>query len=343
MSATTASRRQVAPQVQRSPDGVRRRVRVLLVLSLLGLLFAAPLLVDSFTVVLLMQILVFGLLALSLDFLLGQAGMASLGQAAYFALGAYTAAIIASHVTVSVVVGALAGMVVAGFAALVTGFFTARSHGIFLLMLTLAFGHLVHSAAISWTDVTGGSNGMAGIPRPSLLTEEQGVLGHDAFVYWYLLVVALLTYLAVRRISRSTFGVTLRATQANEERMRSLGHRTVAYRVAAFGLSGAIAGLAGSLSAVMHRFVSPADASFALSILVLVMVIIGGVGSLWGAFVGAAIVVVVQNQIAAFLPGRALLLLGLLFIVMVYVAPRGIAGLVAGRRPRRREEQEVVG
>lgn len=313
------------------------RQMVLGPLAAVAILVAAPFFVDSFTLVLLMQVLSLGLLALSLDVLVGHAGLASLGQAGYYALGAYTAGLVSIHVTPNVFVAALAALSTAALGALLTGILTARSHGIFLLMLTLAFGQLVHSGALGWDSVTGGSNGLAGIPTPSLLHDEDGTLGHDAFVYWWMVLVVIATYLVVRRVMQSPFGAMLRGTMVNEPRMRSLGHHTAGYRVAVFGMSGAVAGLAGALSVWAHGFVSPTDASFNLSVLALVMVIVGGTGSLRGAFAGAAVVVLVQNQLAAYLPGKGLLMLGVAFIAFVYLAPEGLAGLWsrAGHQGRR--------
>lgn len=303
----------------------------------LGLLALVPLLVSSNVADMLTRVLAFALLAIGLDLLAGVGGLPSLGQAAPFGVGAYTAALLAKHVTtvgpVQLVAAAVAG---AGLAAAV-GWLLVRSRGTYFLMLTLAVGEIVHELADRWEGVTGGSNGLAGVPAITLYPGAPPVR-LAGLLYWYVLAAVLVCAGALWVVSRSAFGRTLRGVRDNEERMRSLGYRTFWPKYAVFCIAGAAAGAAGSLWVAQARFVSPADLGFEVSALALLAVVIGGRGSLWGAALGAAVVVLVREELSPQLGGRGPLVLGLVFVAAVYLLPRGFAGTRLSRRgsgPRR--------
>jgi branched-chain amino acid transport system permease protein len=211
-----------------------------------------------------------------------------------------------------------------------------RARGTYCLMLTLAVGEIVHVLADRWEGITGGSNGLAGIPAITLLPGGSPVR-LAGVLYWYVLGAVLLGAAALVMVSRSAFGRTLRGVRDNEERMRSLGYATVRPKYAVFCIAGAAAGAAGSLWVAQARFVSPADLSFEISAMALLAVVLGGRGSLWGAAFGAALVVLVRDELSPQLGGRGPLVLGLVFIVAVYLLPRGFAGLRLPRPARRRE------
>jgi branched-chain amino acid transport system permease protein len=283
-----------------------------------------PLFSSRFTVSTATQVLAFAVLALSLHLLMGWTGIISLGQAGYFGVGAYAAGLMAVHHNASAPVMLLMGAVSGAVAAAATGWLLVRSHGGYLLMITIAIGELLSHAANSWHGLTNGDDGLAAIP----FTELGGsVLRETDHIYWYTLVVAAICTLAMFLIGRSPFGRTLRGTRDNEPRMRSLGYSTYVYKSVAFTIAGAIAGVAGSLWVTYAQFVSPRDLTLKQSSMVLVAVAVGGTFRLWGAFVGAAIVIVTQNHLPSFLEGKYSLVLGLLLIVIVYVLPGGFSAL----------------
>ncbi|MFJ8687966.1 branched-chain amino acid ABC transporter permease [Micromonospora wenchangensis] len=291
------------------------------------LLAAAPLYLAPYATTTLTRILVFGLLAASLNLLVGVVGLPSLGHAAFFGVGAYAAAFSALHGT-SGVPALLVGMAAAALVALVAGAVAVRTGGVFFLMLTLAVGELTQQAADSWESVTGGSNGLYGVPAPTL---SGLVLDQPATTYWYVLAFFLVGLLALRLATTSATGVVLRGVRDSEDRMRALGYRTTLVKLGAFVFAGAVAGLAGGLLAAQQRLVTPADAGFETSALALLAVVIGGTGSWWGPCLGAALVIVVRDSLGATLDGHGPLALGLLFVLVVYLLPTGIARI----RPRR--------
>jgi branched-chain amino acid transport system permease protein len=311
--------------------GPRRVLPTVLALLVLLVLAAVPLFVDPFGTSTLSRVLVFALFAVSLDLLVGVTGLPSLGHAAYFGVGAYTAGLVSLHVTSEGVVPVLAAAGAGAVAAAATGWLAVRSSGVFFLMLTLAIGELVFQLAQSLSSVTGGSNGLFGIPAVRV---GGTALTLPGYVYWFVLVVAVLGFAAMWLISRSPFGAVLRGIRDNEPRMRSLGYSPFRYKLAAFVLAGGFAGLAGGLFAAQVRLVTPTEAGTAASSLVLLAVVLGGAGTLWGPVLGAAVVVLVRDALGPSLDGHGPLVLGIVFVVAVYVLPRGFAGL-AGLRLRR--------
>jgi branched-chain amino acid transport system permease protein len=318
----------VAPGPASRRNGLLRYGLPVLVLALLAVV---PLFADPFTANTLSRILVFALFAVSLDLLVGITGLPSLGHAAYFGIGAYTAGLVSIHWTSEAPVAVLLAGVAGAVAAAATGWLAVRSGGVYFLMLTLAIGELVHQLAQRLTGVTGGSNGLFGIPAVRVGGEPLTLAG---FVYWYVLVVAVLGFLCLWLVAHSPFGGVLRGVRDNEPRMRSLGYSPFRYKFVAFTIAGGFAGLAGGLLAGLVRIVNPTDTGFTTSALILLAVVLGGAGTLWGPVLGAAVVVLVRDTFGPQLDGHGPLLLGVVFVVAVYVLPRGFAGL-AGLRTRR--------
>ena len=292
---------------------------------------------SAYTVGVVGRVLTFGVFVASVDLLVGIAGLPSLGHGAFFGIGAYAAALLARDVTAvgpaQLAIAAAIGAVAAG----VTGIVTVRSRGIYFLMLTLAIGELARQLADSWTSLTGGTDGLTGVPPLQLVPGGRPVViaGH---VYWYVLAVTALAYGLIAVIRASAFGQALKGMRDNEDRMRALGYSVTGLKLAALAVAGGFAGLAGSLWLTQLRFVSPADVGFTTSAVALVCVAIGGRGSLWGAFAATAVVVVVRDELGTVIGGRGPLVLGLTFIAVVYLLPRGLAGLVPGGlrlQPRR--------
>jgi branched-chain amino acid transport system permease protein len=289
---------------------------------------------SRFATTVIRDILVFAIFALSLDLLVGHAGMPSLGHAAFFGAGAYAAGIASQRLgTSELVISLAAAAVVAALLALVIGVLVVRTAGIFFLMLTLAFAQIVFAIAFQWTSVTGGSNGLAGVGRPDLFGID---LSASERIYVLVAVAFLVIALGLRTIVRSPYGRALVGVRENERRMRALGYDTTRLRLSAFVLAGTIAGIAGALSAYSLRFVSAQDVGIGTSIRGFVMVLIGGAGTLAGPVLGAAVVMYIERVLSSATP-VAETVLGLVFIGFVLLARQGLVGIgrAAWARARR--------
>lgn len=291
-------------------------------LAALAVIAAAPLVLGTYGSAMLARILAFALLAASLDLLVGTTGLPSLGHGAYFGAGAYAAGWIAIHVTPSGPVTLAAAAGVGAGVALVAGSVAVRARGVFFLMLTLAIGEIAEQLAQSWHGVTGGSDGLYGIPAPRLAGAALTDVRHLA---WYVLGVFVAGLAALRAIVHAPLGATLRGIRDNEARMRALGYRTYLYKLAAFVIAGGIAGLAGGLLAAQQRLVTPGDLGLATSVPVLLAVIIGGEATAWGPCLGAAIVIALRDVAGPGLGGHGSLVLGGVFVAVVFALPGGLA------------------
>ncbi|MFI0351224.1 branched-chain amino acid ABC transporter permease [Actinomadura sp. 9N407] len=305
------------------------RSKQAVVVAVLALLVAAPMVLGSYPVTTMTRMLAFAVLVLSVDLLTGVTGLPTLGQAAYFGVGAYTAVLVGIHITPDALVQVLAGLVMGLVAAALTGWVAVRVRGIVFLMLTLAIGESVHQVADTWSAV-GGSNGLSGMPPISLFGGPPILAA--GFVYWWVLAVAIAVFAAVALVVRSPYGRTLRGIRDNEARMRALGYRPALARYGVFCLAGAVAGVGGALWVAQARFVSPGDLGFEVAALALLSVVIGGAGSLWGPCLGAALVLLVRDNLSTYIGGHGPLVLGLLFIAVVFLIPRGLAGIKGARR-----------
>jgi branched-chain amino acid transport system permease protein len=272
------------------------------------------------------QVLIFAIFASSLNLLVGYAGLPSLGHAAFFGGGAYAAAIVAQRLgTDQLLVSLGAGILGAALLALVVGFLAVRALGIFFLMLTLALAQMVFALAFQATELTGGSNGFSGVHRPTLFGIDFNAASD---LYGLVCVAFLLVVLLLWRLVTSTYGRALIGVRENERRMRALGYDTRTLKLSAFVLAGAIAGIAGALSSYEFRFVSPNDVALGTSVTGLVMVLIGGAGTLLGPVLGAAAVLLIERVLPSELPAQTVL--GVVFILFVVFARQGIAGALRG-------------
>ena len=270
------------------------------------------------------QVAITALFALSLDLLVGYAGLVSLGHAAFFGVGAYTAGLLAKHYWSE----PLSGLVVAGILAGVAGY--AMSHVIVrfrhlaLIMLTLGFGLLLHEAANSASDLTGGADGLQGFRVNSVLGFRFDMFGKTA--YAYSLVILFLCFLVVRRIIHSPFGLALRGIRENAVRMPAIGADSQAHLRKAYTLSAVVAGIAGALLTHTTSTVSLEVLSFGRSADVLVILILGGAGRLYGGILGAIIYMVARDQFSGINPQYWYFWIGLLLVVVVMFLPNGILG-----------------
>jgi branched-chain amino acid transport system permease protein len=299
-------------------------MRRLALTAAVAALAIAPLVLDTYATATLTRILVFALFASSLDLLVGTTGLPSLGHGAYFGTGGYAAGWFAMHVTASGPAALVAAVVASSIVALIAGSVAVRARGVFFLMLTLAIGEIVEQLAQSWQSVTGGSDGLYGIPAVRLagtaLTDVQ-------WIAWYVLAVFIVGMAALRCVVRSPLGATLRGIRDNEARMRALGYNTYRYKLAVFATAGSIAGLAGGLLAAQQRLVTPADLGFSSSAPMLLAVVIGGEATLWGPCLGAAVVVILRDVFGPTLGGHGSLVLGAAFVATVFLMPGGLARL----------------
>lgn len=310
-----------------SPSG-RHAPRARIVWAAAGLgLMLLPLAQVRYLTTTFTEILIFALFAMSLGLLVGCVGLVSLGHAAFFGTAAYAAGLLSTRASPALILTLPAGVAAGTLAALVIGVFALRATGVYFLMLTLAFAQMAHAVAHQWTWLTGGTNGLSGIPRPALPGID--VSGPVPFYYLVLLVVTAAT-LVLRRITASPFGAALAGIRENEPRMRAMGFDTFRLQLAAFVLAGAVAALSGVLYAYYNGFVSPDDLYWTRSGEVLVMVLLGGAGTLAGPAVGAAVVLTLQN-VASSVTARWTLIMGAAFITVVLAAPKGLAGLWEGR------------
>jgi branched-chain amino acid transport system permease protein len=293
------------------------------------LLAALPVIGSRFAVTTATEILIFALFAMSLDLLVGYTGLVSLGHAAFFGIAAYAVAFLGgagvAHLAVTLPAAVLAGTA----AAAIAGLFALRTAGVYFLMLTLAFAQMAYAVAHQWAGLTGGTNGLSGIPRPVLPGID--LSGTTPFYYLVLVLVGLAAA-ALARITGSPFGAALAGVRENDARMRAMGYDTFRLKFAAFVIAGAAAAVSGTLYAYYNGFVSPDALYWTTSGQVLVMVLLGGAGTLAGPAAGAAAVLLLQN-VAGSYTERWTLIVGAAFIAVVLAAPRGLAGGWARFRP----------
>jgi branched-chain amino acid transport system permease protein len=273
------------------------------------------------------QVLVMVLFALSLDLLLGYTGIVTLGHAAYFGVGAYTAGILAVAGWNEPLTGLIAGALVAGAAGLITGAMILRATGLTLLMLGMAVTLLLHEAANHLGSITGGADGLQGITiRPIFGVFEFDLFGTVGFAYAAAVLFA--SWLLARQLVHSPFGRSLVGIRENPTRMAAIGVSVWKRRLVVFTIGAALAGLAGALSAQTNQFVGLNVLSFELSGTVLVVLVLGGAGRLYGAFIGAPIYFVAQDALAKGDPVFWLFWLGLILIGVVIFARGGVLGIV---------------
>ncbi len=299
----------------------------LVLLLVLVLLLALPLAGSRYAIYLVSEILIFALFALSLNLLLGFGGLISFGHAAYFAIGAYACAIFLTTLELPFVVSFAAAILLAALCALVIGYFCVKLTQIYFAMLTLAFGQLVWAVAFKWSDVTGGDTGFIGVAVPAFLDEPA------AFYYFALAVVAVSTFL-LWVVVRSAFGRVLVAARENRVRAEFIGVEVRRVHHLAFVLSGSFAGVAGALFALFNHAVFVESAWWGTSAEVLIMTILGGVGSFFGPMIGAVALIVLDRLITDFTEYWPTVLAAILLAVLFFF-PEGLVGVARFRLGRR--------
>jgi branched-chain amino acid transport system permease protein len=281
------------------------------------------------------QILSMILFAMSLDLLLGYTGIVTLGHAAYYGAGAYTAGLLAANGWTEALSGLLAATLVAGVLGVITGAVILRTKGLTLLMLGMAITLLLGETANNLNDITGGADGLQGITIAPVL----GLFHFDMYgraTYLYALAVLFLVWLLMRQIVHAPFGRSLVGIRQNPARMQAIGVSVWHRKLVAYGISTALAGLAGGLSAQTNQFVSLDVLSFDLSGTVVLTLVLGGPGRLYGAFVGATILMVAQDALSKDSPVFWTFWLGLFVIGLVLFVRGGALGVLDAARARLR-------
>ncbi len=274
------------------------------------------------------QIAITALFALSLDLILGYAGIVSLGHAAFFGTGAYTAGIFSKFIWGEPLTGLLVAAFAAGVLGFASSFIIARVRHLTLIMITLGLGLLLHEAANSASWLTGGSDGLQGISIWPLL----GIFEFDLYgttAYGYSLCVLFLLFLGARRLINSPFGLSLRGIRENWVRMPAIGADSQAHIRMVYTIAAAMAGVAGALLAQTTETVALESISFQRSADVLVMLVLGGAGRLYGGLVGAAVFMIARDQFSGIAPQYWSFWIGVLLIMVVMVLPNGIVGGLA--------------
>src|SRR6266404_6022358 len=311
------------------------------VLLVLAAAFCVPAMGSRFYTFLANDMVIWALFATSLNMLVGYTGLVSFGHAAYFGIGAYATGLLMKKLGVSFLLAFPAAGVIAGLCALVFGFFCVRLTRIYFAMLTLAFAQIVWAICFKWNEVTGGEQGMPEIPYPSFdwipaLPLVGGWHTAEYFYFLTLLMVGLCLW-ALRRIVGSPFGRMLTTIRENAERAEFIGVNVRRYELAAFILAGAFAGLAGGLFGIFNRGVFPDFAYWTKSSEVLIMTLLGGMGTFYGPSVGALVLILLNQQIVSYTEYWPLVL-GTVLVVLLFGFPGGIAGAVgalSGRLLRR--------
>ena len=287
-------------------------------------LLAGPLLITPYWTGLLTQIVILAILAMSLDLLLGYTGLPSLGHAGFFGVAAYGVGILSTTYQADVWTSAAGGLLTGVVLAALFGLIVSHVRDVYFLMITLALGMVLWGLSYRWIPMTGGDNGIAGIPR---LEAHLGLptTGPVPFYYVALLVLAASSLLMVMLV-RSPFGLTLRGIRENERRMRSLGFNTWLHCYLSYVLSGAFASVAGVMWAYYNGFVSPTYLDLTASSELFLMVTLGGPATLVGPLLGAGAIVLLKNVMSAY-TARWLLVLGIVYVATIMWAPQGIWNL----------------
>ncbi len=292
----------------------------------LAALIAAPLVLPEFWARFTTEIMIWGLLAMSSDILIGYTGMVSFGHSAFFGLGMYGAAMALLQVRPpSLWLALAAGLAAAAFVAGAVAWFSTRLRDIYFAITTLVFSQIFYVVIFTWTEVTGGENGLA-FRQPPLALLGWSHRFTPVTLHWFVLAVVTGSYLALRRVTRSPFGMVLQSIRENEARTLAIGYDVKRYKVVAVMLSGLFAGLAGVLYAVQNRFAAPNFVFFDVSGEVVIFNVLGGIGTLVGPVLGAAVFFLLREGLSRYFTEYYLIPVGIVFILTVILLPQGLLG-----------------
>jgi len=291
------------------------------------ILLILPLFISSYLQTMVTKVLIFAILAMSLDVIFGYTGLLSLGHAAYFGVAGYTTGVLITRYGIeSFWLSAPMGILAAGLVSAVFGLVALRVSGIYFLLVTFAIGELLFSVAMKWHSMTGGSDGLVGIPRPDF-----GIpfTWNDTSFYYFSFVALAICFFILKRLINSPFGQALQGIRENEPRMSAIGYNTWLYKYIAFVIAGLFAGVAGVLFAHFNRVMAPMHLGISTSALVMLMVIIGGTGTLFGSIIGSTVIIFVEHFSSIYTPERWPLILGAVFVISVMYFRKGIGVYLA--------------
>lgn len=311
-----------------------RRHPVPLAIALLGV---APFVLDytPLYTALFTEVLIFGLYGLAFDLLLGHTGVLSFGHCAFFGVGSYATGLLLAHLGVPVELAVLAGLTAGGLTAWGVGLLCLRKRGVYFAMLTLALSQVFYYIVLMWPAVTGGSDGLTGIPTLMLKIPIEVRLSGRAFnTYWFVAVVVAAAGYIVYRVHRSPFGRVMRAVCANEQRAMACGYDTRRVKLVALTISGLFAGLAGSLLTILIEFVPIENVHWSMSGTVVILTLFGGSGTFLGPFVGAAVFLWMKDWLSKTLAYWEIFV-GASFVLIVLLLPDGIVGTIRKLRHAR--------
>jgi branched-chain amino acid transport system permease protein len=277
---------------------------------------------------LLTEMVIFAIFAIGFNVLLGETGILSFGHAAYFGLAGYAMGLVLIHWAWPLWLAILGGVLVSGAAAFLVGLLIIRKAGVYFAMLTIAFGQMFFFVAMRWKSFTGGEDGLSSIPRGEFLGID---ISTPLRFYWFAAAVCLAAAAAARRLSRSHFGQVLRAIRENEARCQAVGYDVRRYKLASFVISALFAAVAGTLYVLMLRYAFPQSMDWIRSGSVVVMSLVGGLGTFFGPIVGAALITFLSNWVS-FHTRYWQLVMGAVFVAFVLFLPGGIWGAVERRR-----------
>jgi branched-chain amino acid transport system permease protein len=294
---------------------------------MLAILLAFPFVTpSSYSLTVLTQVLIYGVFAMSLDLILGYTGMPSFGHAAFFGLGAYATAILSAKAGITNLgISLPVVLALTAAAAALIGWLAIRTAGVYFLMLTLAFAQMVFAAAQKWTPLTGGSNGLPGVRKPELFVPGLAPSDPKAF-YLFILVLFVATFFVLHRLVSSPFGRGLIGIRENEPRMRAMGYNVRRCKLAAFVIGGALGGVSGLMYATFNGFVAPTHVYWTASGEVLLMVLIGGAGTLIGPVLGATFFIVLKDVLSS-TTERWPIILGAVFVLFIMFVRSGLVGV----------------
>ncbi len=295
-------------------------------LAALGVLIAFLAVAPFFLYpVFLMKLLCFALFACAFNLLIGYVGLLSFGHAAYFGMGGYIAGHAAKVWGFSPEIAVLAGAAVAGFQGWIFGWIAIRRQGIYFAMITLALAQMIYFFCVQ-APFTGGEDGIQAIPRGHLFGSVS--MASDMSMYWFVAAIFLAGFLMIHRIIHSPYGQVLKAIRENEPRATSLGYRTDDYKLVAFILSATLAGVAGGVKSLVFGIATLTDVHWSMSGEVVLMTLVGGLGTVFGPVVGAAVIVTMQNYLAE-MGAWVTVIQGAIFVTVVLAFRRGIVGEIA--------------
>jgi len=278
-----------------------------------------PKILSTYYVRLFTLALIWAIFAMSLDLILGLGGIISLGHAVFFGISAYTIGLAALFLTSNLFLQIGLSLFISAFAALILGWLLLRSRGVYFMMLTIAFSQVFRAIAHSWRSVTGGGDGLANIARPTWMTSVETF-------YYFSLCVFIAVFLFLRFFVKSRVGISLIGIRESEKRMTSLGYHVDNIKLLSFVVSGGLGGIAGLLYVYFNGYVSPDYFSVDTSAQAIIMIILGGAGTLIGPIIGSFFVIYMQNILSAVME-RWTLIIGILFVLVVVCAPAGVVGL----------------